>query len=128
MTSAFDVLTGLIAQLPESLKPVVTHIGVMMKQQSGALVTHVGDNNNTYSDFTRVTGQLTDRTGVIEGSVVAINATLVQISQKLDGMDTALAAAATLEHSPVVNDIRDEIAGIKGMLASTDEALKKEMR
>ena len=120
MANAFDVLQGLVAQVPDSLKPVIAHIGNMLKHQSDALVAHVGDNNETYAAITNATSQLEARIGAVEGGAVAINATIVEVSKKLEGLDATLTSSAALEASPVVKGIRDDITALK---VTTDEVV-----
>ena len=78
--SAFEVLHGLVTQVPDALTPVITHVGNMLNMQADLLIAHVGDNDDTYAAIANVTGQLNDRMKSVEDSIVAVNATIVQIS------------------------------------------------
>ena len=63
-----------------------------------------------------------------EVGIVAVNATRVQMSKKLDALDTSLNSPTTLEQAPVFKDLRDEVTSITNALVTIDlDAIKKEI-
>ena len=56
MANAMEVLSGLIAGMPEQSRLIFTHIVLMLRQASNDLNMHVQDN---VSDLQRVEAQIT---------------------------------------------------------------------
>ena len=113
MTNAFEILTGPIQQCPEQLKPIMTQLGNMIKGNADALVSHVGDNNDTNNAITSAASLLDDRIKNLEINITTVNTTIVQVSKRVEDLESKLGSSAALEASPTVKGIRDDMGAAK---------------
>ena len=81
--SAFEVLSGLIAQTPQQLQPALQQIGRMLQSARDELGAHAGDNVTSFSDVQTRLQQFADRITNVETGITTINGTLVSISLSL---------------------------------------------
>ena len=123
--AAFDVLSNLIAQAPEQLRPVLTHLGRIAQDSRGELLSHIGDNTAEFGSVATTITQLADRVATVENSVTGINGTLVTISAQVDAMSQTLGTSSSLENAPTIVTIKGEIAAVTAAISELPEAVTK---
>ena len=107
--SAYDVLNGLIAALPEANRPIFNHIGQMLAAITNEFTSHVQDN---VSDIQRVETSVTALAGRLsagESALAAGQQSVVDLSAKLNRRDA-------IENSPSIVAIKADIANMKKAL------------
>ena len=123
--AAFDVLANLISQAPESMRPVLTHLGRIAQDSKTELLSHVGDNTTEFGNVTSLITQLADRVSVVEGAMRSINNTLVSLSAQVDSMGQTLGTSSTLENAPTIVTIKSEVAAAASAISDLPDAVTK---
>ena len=123
--SAFDVLATLIAQAPEQMRPVLTHLGRIAQDARAELGQHVGDNVAEFANVTTAITQLADRAQAVETAMTSINSTLVTMSAQMDTMGQTLGTSSTLENAPTIQTIKNEVAAVAAAISDFPDEMKK---
>ena len=124
--SSFEVLSTMIAQLPEAMRPAMNQVGQMMKAMKDELTSHSADNQQQFDDVTGQIIQLAARTSLVETGINGINnlmtgvsARLDAVDKKIDILDKFLESSATLDNAPTIVGMRSRIEQVEMTLGSS---------
>ena len=85
--SSFDVLSTMIVQLPEPMRPAMNQIGQMMKAMKDELTSHSADNQQQFDGVSGQITQLAARTSAVETGITGLNNLMTGISARFDEID-----------------------------------------
>ena len=124
--SSFEVLSTMIAQLPDPVRSAMNQIGQMIKAMKDELTSHSSDNQQQFDGVTGKITQLAARISLVETGVTGINNLMTGVSGRLDAVDKKvdildkfLESSATHENAPTTVGMKSRIEEVEATLGSS---------